>query len=98
MKTFNVRLAAVLLVIAVVFGVGVYFLHGYQVWRNADFFLTRATQAEEEAKAFHDKPDRKAERKAIKNQLDNLRWFFGLAPNDSRTRGRPGTIWIAHVR
>ena len=45
MRTFNVRLAAILLVVGVVLGVSTYFLHNYQVWRNAYVFKEAADRA-----------------------------------------------------
>ena len=44
MRTFNLRLAIILLVIVVAAGIGVYFLHNAQVLRNADVFQTGGRQ------------------------------------------------------
>ncbi len=67
-----------------VFVVGVYFLNYYQVRRNAGFFLEQAASAEQEAKLAHDKSDKRAERKAIEEQLNDLAWFIRLVPKDPR--------------
>ncbi|MCC6124896.1 MAG: tetratricopeptide repeat protein [Pirellulales bacterium] len=101
MKTFNVRLAAVLLVGTLVFGVGVYFLHGFQMRRNAGFFLDKAEIAKKEAKTARDKSDAKGERKAIQEQLENLGWFFRLAPEDTRSldaREEYGMLMADNIR
>ena len=47
MRVFNVRLAAILLAIVVVFGIGAYFLNGYQVSATPIFFLDEAQRAEQ---------------------------------------------------
>ncbi len=62
MRTLNVRLAAILLVIvAVLFG-GVYWLHGYQVKRNAGVFLEAAKRAEADAADAAEKKDTRRQR------------------------------------
>jgi cellulose synthase operon protein C len=82
-KTFNVRLAVILLVTFVVLGVGVFFLNRFQVRRNAGFFLDQAEIAKAEAAKAHGS-DKKAEQKAIQEQLKNFAWYLRLAPNDAQ--------------
>ena len=73
MRTFNVRLAAILLALTVVFGGGVYFLHGYQVKRNAYVFLDEADKAQDRAK----RPRRTRTRKKNKRPTKTLRRTWG---------------------
>jgi tetratricopeptide (TPR) repeat protein len=47
-RRVNYRFVLVLFVAGVLFGVGVHFLHGFQVQRSADLLLARADQAEKE--------------------------------------------------
>ena len=61
MRTFNVRLAAILLAVLVVFGVGVYFLHGYQLRRNAYVFKREAERAQARAEEAAKEKDAAAE-------------------------------------
>lgn len=82
MRVFNVRLAAILLAIVVVFGVGIFLVHGYQVRRNAVFFLTAAEEAQERvAKADKDK-DPAAKEEATKDAIEYLVWYIRLMPSD----------------
>ena len=64
MRTFNVRLAAVLLAIAVVFCGGTYWLHGYQVRRNANMFLAVSKTAQQRAADAAKKKDSRMEQEA----------------------------------
>ena len=84
MKTFNVKLAAILLVSGLVFLVGVYFWHGHQVYASAGFFLDLAKVAEDKAADARKSADKPAERKAIQDRATNLAWFLRLAPRDPR--------------
>ena len=51
MRVFNVRFAAILLVVVLASVVGVSFLHGYMVRGNAQFFLDESNKALERAAA-----------------------------------------------
>ena len=82
MRTFNVRLAAILLAILVVFGIGVYFLHGYQVQRNAYVFKREAERAQARAEEAAKEKDAAAERSAFKESIKNLSWYVRLVPDD----------------
>ena len=82
MRVFNVRLAAILLIVVVFFGVGVYFLQGFQVKRNADFFLTEARKAQERAAEAVKSKDSNAEQQANADALKYLGWYVQLKPND----------------
>ena len=50
MRTLNVRLAAICLVVVVLLGGGVHLLHGFQVRRQADALKVASERAEEEKK------------------------------------------------
>jgi cellulose synthase operon protein C len=92
MRVFNVRLAAILLAVVVVFGVGVFFLHGYQVQRNADFFLDEAKKARERAQEAAKNKDTEAERQATKEALEYLHWHVNLMPNDADSLEQLGNM------
>jgi tetratricopeptide (TPR) repeat protein len=80
MRVFNVRLAAILLSIVMVFGIGVFFLHGYQVRRNADFFLDEARKSQELAAEAVKDNDANAEKKANKEAINFLNLYIKLKP------------------
>jgi cellulose synthase operon protein C len=82
MRTFNVRLAAVLLAILVVFGVGVYLLHGYQLRRNAYMFKREAERSEKLAEEAAKSKDVNARRAALRASVSNLSWYVRFAPDD----------------
>jgi len=82
MRTFNVRLAAILLAIGVCFSVGIYFLHNYQVSQNAHTLLDAAKAAEKEADDAAKKGDADAKEEADKKALRCLQWYVQLAPKD----------------
>ncbi len=92
MRTLNVRLAVVLAVIAVVFGSGVYLLHGYQVRNNADMFLEQADRAEERAKAAAEEENDWLENKAYNDAIRCLYWYVRLMPEEVEVRERLGLM------
>ncbi len=49
MRTLNLQLTAIVMAIGIVFGGGVFFLHGYQVQRNAYVFKHESELLEERA-------------------------------------------------
>jgi tetratricopeptide (TPR) repeat protein len=75
-RTLNVRLFACLLVAVLVLGIGVHFLHAFQVQRSAHGLLEQATEAENEGKY-----DRAAELLEI---------YLGFVPNDPDALARFG--------
>ncbi len=81
MRTFNVRLAAILVAVTVVFGIGVYVVHGIQVKRNAQAFLDQADEAEKRAKDAVKENDPWEEQKARRNVIKNLSWYVQLMPD-----------------
>lgn len=82
MRVFNVRLAAILLVAFVVFGVGVYFLHAFQVRRNAVFFLEEARRAQAKAVQAAKDKDNDAETRATSDAINFMSWYVRLMPKD----------------
>jgi cellulose synthase operon protein C len=92
MRTLNVRLAAILLAVVVVFGVGVYFLHGYQVRRNAYVFKNEAELAAKRVKEAAKAKDAKAEQNAVRDRLKNLGWYYRLVPDDLDAAEEFGTL------
>jgi len=82
MKTLNVRLVAILLGSALAFVAAVYFVHEFQVRRNAHVFLQRADEWQQKAEDARDKGDLKAEKKAYTEAMKNLGWYTNLVPDD----------------
>jgi len=92
MRKLNVRLAAILLVSLLVFGVAVYFVRALQVRRNAGFFKGEAEAALEEAKQFEAALEGAgpAEEEEIRRRRDekyqdavlNFSWYVRLRPDD----------------
>lgn len=75
-KKLNVRFLACVLVVFVVSGVGVHFVHGYQVKRNARALLNRADAAKEEKDAA--------------KEMDYLARYLGFEPQDTDALARFG--------
>lgn len=97
MRTLNVRLAGVLLAVMVFFGVGVYFLHAYQVSRNASFFLDESARAEEEAAQAAKEKNHNAEEEARKNAIRYLDWYVRLMPDEYESMERLGMMMAARA-
>ncbi|HTU92356.1 MAG TPA: tetratricopeptide repeat protein [Gemmataceae bacterium] len=75
-KRLNYRFVACMLVGAAVFGVGVHFVHGYQVKRNASVLLRQAEQAKKENDHA--------------GETQYLAQYLGFVPNDTEARARFG--------
>ncbi|HEY4761139.1 MAG TPA: tetratricopeptide repeat protein, partial [Thermoguttaceae bacterium] len=82
MRTLNLRLAGILIAITIVFGAGVYFLHGYQQKRNAVFFLEQADVAKQQYDKAHEEKKTEEEEKALEQQLKYLQWYISFRPDD----------------
>lgn len=82
MRVFNVRLAAILFAAFVVFGVGVYFLHAFQVRRNAVFFLEEARRSQAKAVQAAKDKDNDAETRATSDAMNFMSWYVRLMPKD----------------
>lgn len=82
MRTLNVRLAVLLVVGVVVFGVGVYFVHGYQARRNAHVFKDAADRAVASAERAIGESNPRLAQKQYFDALQNLGWYLRLRPED----------------
>ena len=97
MRTFNVRLAAILFVVAVVFCGGVYFLHGYQVHRNAYVFKVEADRQIEKMKQATDAGNVQEQGEAYRGAVRNLFWYVRLMPDDVDELEKLATLLADHV-
>ena len=94
MRTFNVRLAAILLAITAVaravftdfklFGRQIYGLHGFQTRRNAGFFLEQADRARTMPPRPTKNPTSWPNARRSRRRLDNLNWFIRWLPTIPR--------------
>lgn len=82
MRTLNIRLAAILAAVAVVFGTGIYFLHAFQVKNNARMFLDQAAAAKQRADEAAKQKDPEVEKKAFEEAVQCYRWYVRLMPDD----------------
>ena len=82
MKALNLRLLAILLVGAVIFGGAVYGIHHYQVRRNAYVFKDIADKARQEAEDAEAKEDVETAREKYEEVAENLGWYVKLVPHD----------------
>jgi tetratricopeptide (TPR) repeat protein len=82
MRTFNSRLFAVLLAGGVVFGTGVYFLHAFQVRRNAHVFWQAAQRAKERAERAKGEDEAQDEQQAFVEAIRNFGFYLTLRPDD----------------
>jgi tetratricopeptide (TPR) repeat protein len=85
----NIRFLAILLVCLALGGGGIYFLHGYQVQRNAGVFLDRADRAEKDAEATADAKDKEAH---YRKEAEHLRRYLAFRPKDTEARARFGVL------
>jgi tetratricopeptide (TPR) repeat protein len=76
------QLTAILMATGIVFGGGTFFLHGYQVQRNAYVFKRESEVLEEQAKEAIKKKDIPAAGRAYRDSLRNLSWYVRLVPGD----------------
>jgi tetratricopeptide (TPR) repeat protein len=92
-----VRLAVILLVIIIVGGTGVFFIHYIQQYRNAGFFLEQADLAKQEVE--NAKKDKKPEEeaKALEKQMKNLGWYLSFRPNDLDRMEELGILQADHI-
>ena len=80
MRTLNVPLAAIVTAVALLSGSGLFFLHRYQVRRNAYVFKHESELLEGRAKEAAKKRDNRAAAIAYRNAIKNLAWYVRLAP------------------
>lgn len=75
-KKLNIRFLACVFAVVAVLGVGVHFVHGYQVKRNAVALLHRADKAKEDKDAV--------------KEMDYLSRYLGFVPEDNEALARYG--------
>ena len=92
MRTLNLQLTVIVMTIAIVFGGGAYFLHGYQVQRNAYVFKRESELLEELAKEAAKKKDGQAAGRAYRDAIRNLSWYVRLAPSDIEAMEKLGLM------
>jgi len=92
MRTLNIRLAVILLVIVTVFGVGVYFLHGYQMQRNAGFFYEESERAQQRAAEAAKQKNLLSRQENVREAIRCLFWYIRLEPNDLDAREKFGML------
>jgi len=92
MRTLNVRLAAILLVSAAVFGGGVEGLRRYQVWRKADFYLDQADDAMVRAEIAREAGTGGDELRAYEDAVNNYNWYLSLRPNETNVSEKVGLL------
>ena len=97
-RTLNVRLAAILLAVGVVSVVGVYFLHKYQVRRNAYVFKDEAERALKQSEAAAKEKNADLEQKAYKIAANNYFWYVRLVPDDVDTQEKLGLLLADHAQ
>jgi tetratricopeptide (TPR) repeat protein len=73
-KRLNVKAAGILLGVSILLGVGVHFLHGYQVHNNAGILLDQAQKAEDE--------------KRLADAVKYLTRYVALVPSNTEARSK----------
>ena len=97
MRTLNVRLAVILLVIIVVGGASVGFIHYFQQYRNARFFLDQADIAKQDVEKAKKEKNTDEETKALQRQEKNMQWYLSFRPNDLDVTQDLGMIFADHI-
>lgn len=98
MRVFNVRLAAILLGIAVVLVIGVYALHSFMVRRNASFFLVESKKAEQRAEEAAKDGDTALEARSRNEAIKYLNWYVGLMSRDYKAMEHLGILLADKVQ
>jgi cellulose synthase operon protein C len=96
-RTLNVRLAVILLVILVVGGAGAYFIHKFQQKHNAVFFLEQAEVAKLNMEKAQKEGNSEEQLKALKKQIENMRWYLSLKPKDMDVMESMGLLMADNV-
>ena len=97
MRTLNVRLAVILLVIIVVGGASIGFVHYFQQYRNARFFLEQADIAKQDVEKAKKEKNTEEETKALQRQEKNMQWYLSFRPNDLDVTQDLGLILADHI-
>ena len=79
MRTLNVRLAVILVVILVVFGVGVYFVHAGMISKNKTIFLDEAKKSQDDMAAAKKERDFKRLGTDFESACKYWGWYLRLA-------------------
>ena len=87
MRTLNIRLAVVLFAVAVVFVGGGYYMHSYQMWRNAYVYKDASDRAIERAKKAGEENNKPQEEAAYRDALRNLRLISAGSAGRHRCSG-----------
>jgi tetratricopeptide (TPR) repeat protein len=83
MRTFNVGLASICLVVVMLFSGGVHLLHGFQVRRQADALRVASERAEEE--------------KNFSEAVRHLETYVSLVPSDRKAQLRLGLLYADNL-
>ena len=94
MREFNVRLAVILLISVIALGGAAYGLNYYQSQKNASIFLENADEAKKELAEAKESKNKEAEEKALKKEIDNLKWYLSFDRNNSEARERLGILLL----
>ena len=97
MRTLNVRLAVILLVIMVAGGAGLYFIRYIQQYRNAFFFLDQANIAKQDAENAKKEKKTEEQAKALQTQLKNLSWYLSFRSNDLDVTEELGLLYADNI-
>ncbi len=104
MRTVNVRLAAICIVLVVVLGGGVHLLHGFQVRRQADALKVASEReeasaaahkaaAESEADSLKIASEREEQAKDFKEAIRHLESYLVLQPKDHKAQYHLGMLY-----
>jgi tetratricopeptide (TPR) repeat protein len=96
-RTLNVRLAIILVVILIVGGAGVYFIHSMQQYRNATFFLEQAKIAKHDLEDAKKEKKTEEQQKALQMQEKNLQWYLSFRPNDMEVMEELGLLFADNI-
>jgi tetratricopeptide (TPR) repeat protein len=92
MRTLNVRLAAILLLIVAVLGGAMEGLRRYQVRRKADFYLRQAEKALQQAELAGEAGAGQDEMAAYEDAVNNYRWYLNLRPHQADVLEKLGLL------
>ena len=93
MRTLNVRLAAILLAVVVVFGGGVFGVHAYMISKNRTIFADEARKAEEDMAAAKKAKDFTGAGKDFQEAMKYWTWYLRLAPDDNKAPATTACCW-----
>ncbi len=97
-RTLQLGRAAVLLVALALAGVGVHFLHAYQVARNAGVLLDQADQARQDADKAKNAGDAVKTNDSLAKAADYLSRYLGFHPDDAGAVAKLGLVLEEQAR